>query len=233
MGKKHKNVQHLGIIMDGNRRWAQSHGLPIHKGHEQGAETLRIIAKACQQRGIDLLTVFALSTENLTNREAQELGFLFKLMKKAFTEEIKEFVESEIKINVLGRRDGLPTDLVTAIEQAESQTTHCTKGMVQFCINYGGRTELVDAVKQIIAAGVAAPAITEQTITDNLYYPDTPNPDLIIRTSGEHRVSNFLMWQSAYSELYFTDVHWPAFSETDLDAALDAFAHRDRRFGGN
>ncbi|KKU81034.1 MAG: Isoprenyl transferase [Parcubacteria group bacterium GW2011_GWA2_47_8] len=234
---KTSGVTHLGIIMDGNRRWARAQGLPPFKGHEQGAKTLKVIARACQDRGITIFTVYALSTENLTQRAHKELEFLFGLMKHAFTKELDEFVAQGARIKVLGRREGLPSSLIDVIRHAEDATADCTKGTIQFCINYGGRAEIVDAVKAIgreIANNKRDPNhIDESIIAAHLYNPDAPDPDLIIRTSGEQRVSGFLTWQSVYSELYFTPTPWPAFTTEELDKALDEYKKRSRRFGGS
>ncbi len=223
-------IKHLAIIMDGNRRWAKERGLLSVQGHREGYETLKRIGTACLDRGIEILTVFAFSTENW-KRTQEEVGYLMDLLEEALRNELSYFKTKETRIRVIGRRDGLRPSVLSAIEDAERETAHFTKCTLCLCVNYGGRPELVDAVKALVAEGKTADQIDEAAIQSKMYWPDMPDPDLIIRTSGEERLSGFLLWQSAYSEFYWTKKHWPDFDEQELDSALEAYAARQRRYG--
>lgn len=223
-------VQHLAVIMDGNRRWAKERGLASSEGHKAGYETLKQMGQWCLDRNIRFLTVFAFSTENW-KRTKEEVGYLMGLLEKALTEELEFFVQKEIRLRVLGRLDELSESLQASIQRAVDRTQSFSEHTLSICLNYGGRAELVDAVKKIVVSGVPADQVTESTIQGALYYPDLPEPDLLIRTSGEERLSGFLLWQAAYTELYWASCHWPDFSEKELDAALEDFAARKRRFG--
>lgn len=216
--------------MDGNRRWAKERGLPSLQGHRAGYEMLKKIGEACLQRGIETLSVFAFSTENW-KRTQEEVGYLMDLLEEALTKEIDFFISKEVRIRVLGRREGLRPSVVRAIETAEDRTKEFSKCTLCLCINYGGRSEIVDACKKLIADGVSAEAITEEVIQARVYGSDIADPDLIIRTSGEERLSGFLLWQSAYSELYWCEKHWPDFDEGELDKAIAEYESRQRRFG--
>jgi len=224
-----KIPQHIGIIMDGNRRWARGRGLPTLKGHQAGYNKMKKVGDWCLARGVKILTVYAFSTENW-NRSKREVNYLMKLLKKALTDEVQEMHEKNIQVRVIGRISQLGKDLQKAVRDAMELTKKNTKGIVNIAINYGGRPELVDAFKVIVKK--KAP-VTEKTIAQHLYTSGMPDPDLIIRTSGEYRLSNFLTWQSSYSELLFIDKHWPDFSEKDLDDAIAEYQRRHRRFGGN
>jgi undecaprenyl diphosphate synthase len=225
-----KIPRHLGIIMDGNRRWAKARGLPPFKGHEAGYKKIKIeeVLRWCKEAGIEVLTLFAFSTENW-QRAKKEVDFLMKLFLRALTKDIKKLHENNVRVRVIGRREGLPEKLREAIEKSEELTKNNAGGTLNLAINYGGRPELVDAFKKILAN--PPEEITEETISANLYTAGLPDPDLIIRTSGEQRLSGFLTWQSAYSELLFIEHHWPEFSKEDFDDALADFANRQRRFG--
>jgi undecaprenyl diphosphate synthase len=223
-------VKHLAIIMDGNRRWAKENGLLSLQGHTEGYDTLKRIGDACLDRGIETLTVFAFSTENW-KRTQEEVGYLMDLLEKGLRNELQTFIDKGIRIRVLGRREGLRPSVLAAIEAAEQKTAHNTRGTLCICLNYGGRAEIVDAAKRLVSDGVPADQIDEAAITKRLYWPDMPEPDLIIRTSGEERLSGFLTWESAYSELYWSQKHWPEFDEAELDAALAEYAARQRRYG--
>lgn len=224
------SLRHLAIIMDGNRRWAKEKGLPSFQGHTVGYDTLKNIGDACLARGIEVLSVFAFSTENWKRTE-EEVGYLMDLLEKGLRNELNEFQSKGLRIRVLGRREGLRPSVLEAIQIGEAQTAKNTKATLCICLNYGGRFEIVDAVKKLVADGVPADQIDEAAITSRLYWADMPEPDLIIRTSGEERLSGFLLWESAYSELYWTPKHWPDFDEAELDKALEAFAARQRRYG--
>lgn len=223
-------LKHLGIIMDGNRRWARSEGLPTLEGHRRGYDKLKKVGEWCLNRGIETLTVYAFSTENW-KRTQEEVGYLMDLLYKAVTVEIDEFMKRDIRVRVIGRPEGLSEKMQKATEQIWERTKNNKRGLLQLAINYGGHAEIVDAIRKICGKGITPGEITEDLITQNLYAPDVPPPDLIIRTSGEQRLSGFLTWQSAYSELYFTQTHWPDFSEGDLQAALDWYEGRERRHG--
>lgn len=223
-------VQHLAVIMDGNRRWAKERGLPSSEGHKAGYETVKQMGQWCLDRGIRWLTVFAFSSENW-KRTKEEVGYLMGLLERALTEELEFFVQKEIRLRVLGRLEDLSPSLRQAIQAAVERTQSFSDHTLSICLNYGGRTEIVDAVKKIVASGIPADSIQESTIQEALYYPGLPDPDLLIRTSGEERLSGFLLWQSAYTELYWASCHWPDFSEKELDAALGEYASRQRRYG--
>lgn len=223
-------VKHLGLIMDGNRRWAKENGLPSLEGHRRGYERMKLLGDWCLARGIEIVSVYAFSTENW-DRTAEEVGYLMDLLELAMGKELNYFAEKNIRIRILGRRERLRPSVLQAIDRAEKATKNNMSMTLCICLNYGGRPEIVDAVKQIMAEGIPAEQITEEIIHQHLYWPGMPYPDLIIRTSGEERLSGFLLWEAAYSEFYWCQHHWPAFDEQDLDAALDAFSNRQRRFG--
>jgi undecaprenyl diphosphate synthase len=223
-------LRHLAMIMDGNRRWAKERGMPGIKGHQTGYDTLKNIGDACLARGIQVFSVFAFSTENWKRTE-EEVGFLMDLLERALRSELAEFKRKGVRIRVLGRREGLRPSVLQAIEAAEHETAENDKLTFCICFNYGGRTEIVDACRKLVVAGVPVEQIDEAAIQRNLYWGDMPDPDLIIRTSGEERISGFLLWQAAYSELYWTEKQWPDFDEVELDKALANFAERQRRYG--
>lgn len=225
-------LKHLAVIMDGNRRWAKDNGLPSFEGHRQGYDKMKEVGQWCIDRGITTLTVYAFSTENW-NREEVEVNYLMDLLYKAVTTEVEEFNKRGIRLKIIGTRERLSEKLVKAIAEAEERTQNNDKGTLNICLNYGGRLEIVDAVKKIIAKGIPVDQITEKTISENIWLAGQDDPDLIIRTSGEQRLSGFLTWESVYSEFLFIDKHWPAFSEADLDAAINDYNNRHRRFGGN
>lgn len=224
--------QHIGIIMDGNRRWAKKHGLPTFEGHRRGYNKVKEVGDWCLERGIKILTVYAFSIENW-NRSKEEVSYLMMLLKRFATREVDYFVKKNAKIKFRGRINELADDLKEAIGNIEEKTKDNTKATLNIALNYGGRAEIVDAVKEIIKQKIPAEKIDEKLVSGFLYMKDLPDPDFIIRTSGEQRLSGFLLWQSSYAELYFCKTHWPAFSEKDLDEALADFANRQRRFGGN
>lgn len=221
---------HLGIIMDGNRRWAKEHGLPTLEGHRRGYDKLKEVGEWCLDRGIKTLTIYAFSTENW-KRAAKEVSYLMDLIHRALVKEIDEFMRRDIRVRVIGRREGLPDKILSAMDELWERTRNNSRGLLQLAVNYGGHTEIVDAARAIVKSGVAPDDITEESFANHLYAPDVLPPDLIIRTSGEQRLSGFLTWQASYSELYFIEKHWPDFSKTDLDAACAWYANRGRRFG--
>lgn len=235
MTASHKMIpKHIAIIMDGNGRWAKKRLMPRIVGHKFGVEALRSIIKRCSSLGVSYLTIYAFSTENW-NRPADEVSGLMDLLVNYLKGELQELNDNQVRICCIGNMDGLPEspkrELVNAIE-ATKNNTGLTLNMA---LNYGGRMELVEGFKKIakgIEAGIIkASDITEEMISDSLYTAGQLDPDLIIRTSGEIRVSNFLLWQLAYSEFYFTEVLWPDFNEKELDKAIEAYNQRQRRFG--
>lgn len=221
---------HLGVIPDGNRRWAREHGLPTLEGHRRGLDAAKEAAQAAFDRGVRYFTLYAFSTENWT-RTQEEVGYLMNLFYGLLKNEFDDFAKRGIRLRVLGRRNELPGKLVKAIEEAEARTARNTAGTVSWCLNYGGQAELADALKSLVAAGVSPDEITPELINEHLYGPDVPPVDLVIRTSGEHRLSGFMLWRVAYAEFYFYQKNWPDFSVADLNEALDDFAQRQRRFG--
>jgi undecaprenyl diphosphate synthase len=222
--------RHLAIVMDGNRRWARQKHLPAIAGHRAGVETIRRTLRAARERGVEYLTLYSFSTENWS-RDKEEVTALMALLEETIRRETKTLVEDGVRLRVIGRLDELSDRLQTAIAGAVQATSRGTKGVMTLAFNYGGRAEIVDAVRRLAREGVPAEAIDEDAIAARLYAPEHPDPDLLIRTGGELRVSNFLLWEVAYAEMWATEVLWPDFSVTDLDAALSSYAKRERRFG--
>ena len=222
--------KHVAIIMDGNRRWAKKRHLPSVFGHKKGYEGFKEAGNWGLARGIKYLTVYAFSTENW-QRSKKEVSYLFSLLQFALEKEIDDLNKKGVRFQVAGRINELPAKLQTAIKKAIDLTKHNAKAVFILAVNYGGRAEITDAVEALLEKYPRVKKITEKMLGEFLYNPTNPDPDLIIRTSGEQRLSGFLLWQSAYSELYFTPKLWPDFSENDLDAALDEYANRKRRYG--
>ena len=223
--------RHIAIIMDGNGRWAKKRGLPRKAGHAVGAETFRRIATYCKNLGMDYLTVYAFSTENW-KRSDEEVGAIMGLLENYLHESIEKMEKDRIRLKILGDTTALSSAIQGLIDKTDTIAARlpgCFQANV--CLNYGGRDEIVRAVNRF-AAEHPGETITEAAMAEYLDTAGIPDPDLIIRTGGEYRISNFLMWESAYSELYFTDVLWPDFSEKDIDEAVAEYRHRDRRFGG-
>jgi len=227
---KKAEIKHLGLILDGNRRWARKRGLSTLLGHKKGLEKVLKIGDWCFDRGIQVLTVWAFSTENW-KRSKKEVGYLMKLIRQALQKEFLAFHKKGIRIQVLGRLKQLPEELQAACQEAMALTKSNTKAVLNIAVNYGGQAEIIDAVNRIIKGKVKK--VTPESFQKYLYDPQMPPADLIIRTSGEQRTSGFLLWESAYSELYFVKHCLPDFNERDLDQALEAYRKRQRRFGGN
>ena len=223
-----QNIKHLGILMDGNRRWAKAHNLPPFEGHRIGYKKIEQVLGWCRDAEIKILTIFAFSTENW-QRPKEEVDFLMRFIYRALTVDIKKLHKNNIRIKLIGNKEGLSKKLQEAIRKAEKLTENNNGETLNLAINYGGRLELVDAFKKILKKHPTD--ITEEMISRNLYTAGIPDPDLIIRTSGEQRLSGFLIWQSAYSELLFVKHNWPEFSKDDFDNAIADFAKRKRRFG--
>jgi undecaprenyl diphosphate synthase len=218
---------HVGLILDGNRRWAKERGLKPIEGHKKGYDTFRDIADAALKKGIRFLTVFAFSTENW-QRANEEVAFLMSFTAKILRTEIKNLHKQNIRFVWLGSEDGLDTKLVKSLRDAETLTAQNDGGTFCYCFNYGGQAEIAEAAESLRTMGTK---ITVDSLANALYAPEIPPIDFIIRTSGEQRISNFMLWRAAYSELYFTKVYWPDFSVADLDVALADYAARQRRFG--
>ena len=216
--------------MDGNRRWAASRGLPAIAGHVQGVEAIRPIVRVAPDKGIEVLSLYVFSRENW-RRPDDEVTGLLGLIDGAVRQYTDELVAEGIRVQVIGRLHEAPADIVRSIREAEDRTRAGERMALNIAFNYAGRAEIIDAARAIVAAGVPAPEIDEDRFGEHLYTAGQPDPDLIIRTGGDHRTSNFLLWQGAYAELVFTSTLWPDFTEADLDAALEEFAGRQRRFG--
>ena len=227
--------QHLGIIMDGNGRWAKKRGLPRPAGHKEGAANFKRITRYCSSIGIKYLTVYAFSTENWS-RPAAEVSALMVLFRQYLEESLRDFLNDDIKVRFIGDTSVFPTNLQRLIAQTWEVSKNRTGMVLNIAMNYGGRAEITHAVRAVahkIQQGELAPEqITEEMIADNLYTAGQPDPDLIIRPSGENRISNFLLWQSAYTEYVVMDILWPDFTPENLNWALAEFVRRNRRFGG-
>ncbi len=227
--------EHIAIIMDGNRRWAKKNNLNTAQGHKEGAENLKRISKFANKIGIKYLTVYAFSTENW-KRSEEEVGAIMKLLKFYILDFFKSYDEN-IKVNVIGRIGDLPKDLQKEIRSVEEKTKNNTGLVLNIAFNYGGRDEIVTAVKNItqkvLDGKLKIDDITENEVSNSLYTAGQPDPDLLIRTSGEERISNFLPWQISYSEFIFTDKYWPEYSNSDLLESIQIYQKRTRRFGGN
>lgn len=227
-----KVPKHIGIIMDGNRRWAQQRGLSAVEGHRAGLETLAQILDACADKGVSIVTVYAFSTENIKNRSRKEVFALFELLVSALRREVGRMKKIGVHLSFLGQLKSLPRKVQRNIKEAVAILKHNERIKCNIMFNYGGRSEIVEAMKEIMDSGKGASEINEELISQHLYTKGIPDPDIIIRTGGELRLSNFLIWQMSYSELYFTDVLWPDFDENCLEKVLDEYAKRSRRFGG-
>jgi len=223
--------QHIGIIMDGNRRWAAKRGLTVNQGHEAGAKNLVKIVEHCLDLGVKTLTVYTLSTENWRKRAKEEVKGIFDLLVRMVKEKKEEYKKKGVKIAILGDFQAFPRKVVRAIKEILAIVKKHERLKVNLALNYGGRDEILRAVKKIIAEGVPPEKLTEENFSKFLYTNGEPDPDLIIRTGGELRLSNFLLWQMSYSELYFTDILWPDFTPEELDKAIADYQKRQRRFG--
>lgn len=226
-----KLPKHIAIIMDGNRRWARQHNLADGKGHEAGAENLQKIVEYCRDIGIKNLTVYALSTENWHKRAPEEVKGLFNLLIRIVKEKAEQYRKSGIKFFVIGNFQAFPYKVKEAIKKILKMTVIDEKIQFNMALNYGGRDEIVTAIKRIIVDKIPANRIDEKLVSDYLYTKDQPDPDLIIRPGGEFRLSNFLLWQTSYAELYFTNILWPDFSPKELEKVLIWYQDRERRMG--
>ena len=226
---------HLGVIMDGNGRWAKARGKRRTEGHVQGVHALRNLVQSCIKHGVGHLTVFSFSSENWA-RPAEEVSFIFGLLRRFVASDLQRLIRNNVRIRIIGARAGLEPSLIRLIDDVEPKTAANTGLVLVVAFNYGGRAEIVDAMRRLaedVAAGRIDPAsIDEAAVSRALYTSDIPDPDIIIRTSGEQRLSNFLLWQSAYAELVFVPENWPDFDEASFLRVLEAYSQRDRRYGG-
>ena len=223
--------QHIGFVIDGNRRWAREHGLPVYEGHLAGYNGLKDVLLETLHRGVKYASAYVFSTENW-KRSEEEVGHLMGLLLRVLEADVPIFIENNVRLRVIGTREGLSDAIVRAIERAEAKTAELTGGELLLCLNYGGQLEIADAVKKIVQLGVEAEDITPDLIAQHLYAPEVPPCDIIVRTSGEQRLSNFMLWRAAYSELLFLEKNWPDMTKDDVTAILDEYTRRNRRFGG-
>jgi len=222
--------KHVGYILDGNRRWARQHSLPEYDGHLAGYNALIDVIEASVEQGIEYVSVYAFSTENW-QREKKEVSHLMRLVMHALKSDLNRFIKNRVRLRILGRREGLSEKLIEAIEKAEEATKLFDRATVLVCFNYGGQREIVDAVRKCIEDGLTAKEITEEAIAKRLYAPDVPPIDMIVRTSGEQRLSNFMLWRASYSELYFLKKYWPDMTKEDVADIIKEYSRRQRRFG--
>ncbi|MDD2925524.1 polyprenyl diphosphate synthase [Rhodoferax sp.] len=223
----HQVPYHIAIVMDGNGRWANKRFLPRIAGHKQGVESLKRCARACDTRGVRVLTVFAFSSENW-KRPTEEVSGLMDLFAMALSREVAQLKAEGVQLRFVGERQGLSARVLRGIEEAEAATASNDRLILNVCFNYGGRWDIVQAAQKLSAQGQL---VTEENLNRAMALAHVPDPDLVIRTGGEQRISNFLLWQSAYSEFFFTDLLWPDFDEAALDQAITSYAGRERRFG--
>ncbi len=230
VGPGHAHARSVAIIMDGNGRWAAARGLPVAEGHREGARALRRTVEAAMDLDVRSLAVYAFSTENWA-RPPDEVESLMELMEETIERELPDLAKQGVRTRFVGRRDRIPASLQSKMTSLEDETAGNERLLLWIAFDYGSRAELVEAVRQLVADGVDAEDVSEDAVGARLYAPDLPDPDLVIRTSGEQRISNFLLWQSAYSELVFQDTLWPDFGPDALRVALEEYTRRQRRFG--
>ncbi|MCX6728797.1 MAG: polyprenyl diphosphate synthase [Candidatus Saccharibacteria bacterium] len=223
--------EHIGYIVDGNRRWAKKHGLPSYEGHLAGYNALQEIISATFERGVKYISAYVFSTENW-KRSKSEVEKFMSLVLRSFTSDLHIFEENNVRLLVMGSRENIKDSILKAIDNAENKTANNTGGTFAVCFNYGGQQEIVDTVKKIIDSGVPTDDISVDLINQNLYHPEIPPLDLLVRTSGEKRISNFMLWRCAYSEIMFIDKLWPDLTKDDVTKIIDQYSLRARRFGG-
>jgi len=223
--------KHIGFIIDGNRRWAKHHGLPTYEGHLAGYNVVQDIMTATFDAGVEFVSIYIFSTENW-KRSQEEVRKLIGLVLRLLTSDLPIFSKNNIKLRVLGSRENVDERVLKAIDNAETRTANNTAGTLALCFNYGGQLEIVDAVRKIVGADIPASDITADLISQNLYAPEIPPIDLVVRTSGERRLSNFMLWRSAYSEMIFIDKMWPDMTKDDVADIIKEYSKRVRRFGG-
>ncbi|MGB4767710.1 MAG: polyprenyl diphosphate synthase [Candidatus Saccharimonas sp.] len=222
---------HVGYIVDGNRRWAVAHGVDSFVGHKRGYEALKEVLIETLRCGVRYTSAYVFSTENW-NRPSREVNYLMNLFTRVLIDDIPVFIRENVRVKIVGSRERLSKRVLRAIERAESATAHLSGGDLLLCINYGGQQEIVDAMRRIVAQAVTPEDVTETLVARELYVPEVPACDLIVRTSGEQRLSNFMLWRSAYSELLFLEKQWPDMTKNDVPAILEEYTRRQRRFGG-
>ena len=222
--------RHVGVIVDGNRRWAREHGLPTYEGHLAGYNALKEVGIEMLSQGVEYLSAYVFSTENW-QRSADEVKKIMSLMLRVLGSDIPEFQKHNVRLRILGSREGVDEKILKAIDKAEADTARNTGGVLALCFNYGGQREITDAVRGIVAEGISANEITEELIAEHLYAPEIPPIDIVVRTSGEQRLSNFMTWRTAYSELLFLDKNWPDMRAGDVTDIIDEYTRRHRRFG--
>lgn len=221
---------HVGLILDGNRRWARAEGLPQLEGHRRGYDNLYKIVMHLADRGVKYISAYVFSTENW-DRTKEEVDYLMELILWVATKELEKYIKEDIKVVFLGSRSRLSAKLLRALDAAEAKTQYNSRAVLAVCFNYGGHNELAEGVARLVADGVTPAEVTPERLASYLYHPEVPSVDLLIRTSGEQRLSGFMLWRVSYAELYFTPQPWPAFTTADLDAALEEYAGRQRRYG--
>lgn len=221
---------HIGYIVDGNRRWAKQHGLPTYEGHLAGYNAIQDIARATIDAGVKYVSAYVFSTENW-KRSEDEVSKLMGLVLRLLKADLHIFQENDVRLRILGSRENVSDKIIKAIDEAEEATKDNKRGTLALCFNYGGQLEIADAVKRIVAEGIAADMVTPELIESHLYAADIPPCDLIVRTSGEQRLSNFMLWRSAYSELMFLDKNWPDMTKEDVTDILETYKNRERRIG--
>jgi len=223
--------RHVGYIVDGNRRWAKKHGLPSYEGHLAGYNALKDVGIATLEAGAEYMSAYIFSTENW-KRSVDEVKRLMGLTLKIITSDVPLFNKYNVRLKIIGSREGVDPKITKAMDAAEEATKDNTGGVFALCFNYGGQLEITDAVKKIVQSGVKANKVTPELIAENLYVPEVPPMDLIVRTSGEKRLSNFMLWRAAYSEIIFLDQMWPDMTKDDVTAIIKEYSRRQRRFGG-
>lgn len=222
---------HVGFILDGNRRWARAHSIPEMDGHLAGYAALKEVLEGCFEQGIQYVTIYAFSVENW-KRSKLEVSSLMRLALQLVSKDLSMLIKKNVRVRFLGRRDGLAPKLHAAIEKAEESTRHLKAGTLAICFNYGGKQEIVDAARKCVQDGLRSEEITEDAITERVYAPDIPPIDMVVRTSGEHRLSNFMLWRIDYSELFFIEKYWPDMTKEDVAGIIEEYRRRSRRFGG-
>lgn len=223
--------RHVGFILDGNRRWARKHSIPEYDGHLAGYNALKEVMDGCFERNIKYVTIYAFSNENW-KRDKSEVTGLMRLALQAISKDLKRLIERNVRVRILGRREGISAKLLAAFEKCEEKTRHLTGGTLAVCFNYSGQQEIVDAARKCVQDGLDPEEITDEAIAERIYAPDIPPIDMVVRTSGEQRLSNFMLWRTAYSEFYFLQKLWPEMTKDDVNAIIEEYNRRHRRFGG-
>lgn len=226
-----KVPEHIGYIVDGNRRWARQHGLPAYEGHLAGYNAVQEVVRATYEAGVKYVSAYVFSTENW-KRSRDEVNRLMGLALKIAKSDANQLLDNDVRVRVLGSRDGVDPKILNEIDDLEEKSKNNRTATLALCFNYGGQLEIADAVKSIVASGMDKGDITPELITKHLYAPDIPPIDMIVRTGGEQRISNFMLWRAAYSELYFLNKYWPDMTKEDVEDILKEYSERNRRFGG-